>query len=444
MIDLPLLVERMTAGAAPYELPVPSLATGSPANLCMADLDADWTVGEAGYESRSGNSCFAGRELRGRVLMTVAAGSVAWRERGFSIRLADGRRRARASRCAPGGDVKLDRSRAALAVIDVQEAFRPAVLDFDQVARNTAVLVQGARILGVPVLVTEQYPKGLGQHRARGRRAPEGIEPLEKVCFSAVEAERLSSALAEHERDQVLLCGIETHVCVNQTAEDLLGDGFEVHIAADAVTSRTAQNRELGLHKMEHAGATLTSVETALFELLRQAGTPEFKEMQKLVDEVDRHAYVLLEDGTRLDGEAAGAPVPAVGRGRLQHRDDRLPGGGHRPLLQRPGDHVHLSADRQLRRLGRQHGVRPRARARGDHARAGEPAPGGRRGRLARLAEREGDPGDRRHRHPRAGAPHPRPRRDARRRVPGEVTERQARELIAAEPSMSGRDLAAV
>jgi dihydroorotase len=90
VLDLPLLVERMTAGAAPYELPVPSLATGSPANLCMADLDAAWTVGESGYESRSANSCFAGRELRGRVLMTVAAGSVAWRDRGFSIRLADG------------------------------------------------------------------------------------------------------------------------------------------------------------------------------------------------------------------------------------------------------------------------------------------------------------------------------------------------------------------
>ena len=85
------------------------------------------------------------------------------------------------------------------------------------------------------------------------------------------------------ERDQLLLCGIESHVCVNQTAEDLLAGGFEVHVATDAVSSRTEHNRELGIHKMEQSGAHLTSVETALFELLRVAGTPEFKDVQKLV-----------------------------------------------------------------------------------------------------------------------------------------------------------------
>jgi dihydroorotase len=88
VLSLPLVVERMTAGAAIYGLPVPTLAKGSPANLCLVDLDAAWVVGESGYESRSDNSCFAGRELRGRVLMTVAAGVVAYRERNFSIRLA--------------------------------------------------------------------------------------------------------------------------------------------------------------------------------------------------------------------------------------------------------------------------------------------------------------------------------------------------------------------
>jgi dihydroorotase len=88
VLDLPLVVERMTAGAEPYGLAVPTLAKDAPANLCLADLEARWSVGESGYESRSENSCFAGRELRGRVLMTVAAGSVVWRERGFAIRLA--------------------------------------------------------------------------------------------------------------------------------------------------------------------------------------------------------------------------------------------------------------------------------------------------------------------------------------------------------------------
>ena len=89
VIELPLLVERMTAGGVPYGLPTPTLAKGARADLCLADLEAEWTVGESGYESRSENSCFAGRRLRGRVLMTLAAGSVAWRERGFAIRLAE-------------------------------------------------------------------------------------------------------------------------------------------------------------------------------------------------------------------------------------------------------------------------------------------------------------------------------------------------------------------
>jgi nicotinamidase-related amidase len=179
--------------------------------------------------------------------------------------------------------VKLDRSRTALVVVDVQEAFRPAVLDFDQVAAGVSVLVRGARILGLPTLVTEQYPKGLGHTVGEVAEHLDDVEPIEKVCFSAVQAQGFSRALVEARRDQVLLCGIESHVCVNQTAEDLLAEGTEVHVAQDAVTSRTADNRALGLHKMERSGATVTSVETALFELLREAGTPEFKEVQALV-----------------------------------------------------------------------------------------------------------------------------------------------------------------
>jgi nicotinamidase-related amidase len=178
--------------------------------------------------------------------------------------------------------VKLDRARAALAVIDVQEGFRTAVLDFERVAGNVAVLVEGARILGLPVLVTEQYPKGLGATVPEVARHLDGIEPIEKVSFSAFDADGFPAALAD-DRDQVVLCGIEAHVCVNQTAEDLLATGREVHVVQDAVSSRTAENRELGLHKMERGGAVVTSVETALFELLREAGTPEFKQIQTLV-----------------------------------------------------------------------------------------------------------------------------------------------------------------
>jgi nicotinamidase-related amidase len=171
----------------------------------------------------------------------------------------------------------LDRGRAALVVVDVQEAFRPAVRDFERVAVNAGVLVQGARVLGVPVMASEQYPKGLG-HTVPEVELGE-VEPIEKVCFSAAAAEGFDL----DGREQVLLCGIESHVCVSQTAHDLLDRGMEVHVARDAVTSRTEENRELGLHKMESAGAVLTSVETALFELLGAAGGEEFKQVQGLI-----------------------------------------------------------------------------------------------------------------------------------------------------------------
>ena len=179
--------------------------------------------------------------------------------------------------------MKLDRSRTALVVVDVQEAFRPAVLDFDQVARNVATLVRGAAILGLPTFLTEQYPSGLGHTVPEVAEHLDGVIPVEKTAFSALEANGFAAALAEARSDQELLCGIESHVCVNQTAEDLLANGAQVHVAQDAVTSRTAENRALGLHKMEHSGAAVTSVETALFELLREAGTPEFKQVQALI-----------------------------------------------------------------------------------------------------------------------------------------------------------------
>jgi nicotinamidase-related amidase len=173
----------------------------------------------------------------------------------------------------------LDRGRAALVVVDVQEAFRPAVLDFDSVAAGVAALVRGAHILGLPVVATEQYPKGLGATVPEVAEHLDGIEPIAKVSFSAAAADGFDL----DGRDQALVCGIESHVCVSQTAHDLLDRGVEVHVARDAVTSRTEANRELGLHKMEASGAVVTSVETALFELLGAAGTDEFKQVQGLI-----------------------------------------------------------------------------------------------------------------------------------------------------------------
>jgi nicotinamidase-related amidase len=170
----------------------------------------------------------------------------------------------------------LDRDRAALVVVDVQEGFRPYDA-FAGVAASCAKLIAAARLLGVPALVSEQYPKGLGHS------APElGLqdEPrIEKSVFSAARAEGFDL----RGRDQAIVCGIETHVCVSQTAHDLLGKGVEVHIPADAVGSRHAIDYERGLERLERAGAVVGTVEAALFELLERAGTPEFKSIQKLI-----------------------------------------------------------------------------------------------------------------------------------------------------------------
>jgi nicotinamidase-related amidase len=172
----------------------------------------------------------------------------------------------------------LDRDRATLLVVDVQESFRPVIHRFDHMAGQVAKLVQGAEAVGVPVLVTEQYPKGLGP------TVPEvaehlDVSPIAKVCFAATDAEGFDLK----GRDQVLICGIEAHICVSQTAHALIDQGVEVHVAADACSSRTQEDRSTGLLKMTSAGAIPSSVETALFELLGEAGGEEFKTIQALV-----------------------------------------------------------------------------------------------------------------------------------------------------------------
>jgi nicotinamidase-related amidase len=197
---------------------------------------------------------------------------------------------------------KLDRERVALVVIDVQESFRKALPDFERVAKATATLIEGAEAIGIPIVVSEQYPKGLGETASEVADAlPEGTEPLEKLVFSAAEAEGFDLG----GRDQALICGIETHVCVNQTVLDLLDSGVEVQVAEDAVGSRFPENKRVGLEKMERAGAVMTSVETALFELLGRAGTDEFKRVQKLI--LDYAPNKVMQG--RPAGVAEGRPV---------------------------------------------------------------------------------------------------------------------------------------
>lgn len=169
-------------------------------------------------------------------------------------------------------------------VVDVQEAFRPVIHGFDELARQLGILIAGFGVLEAPIIVTEQYPKGLGATIAEVAAAlPEGVTPIEKLRFSACGVPAVEEALSASGVDSWVVCGVETHVCVNQTAHDLLGRGFGVHVPVDAVSSRTSANREVGLQAMAANGARLSSVETILFEMLEEAGGAEFKAISKLV-----------------------------------------------------------------------------------------------------------------------------------------------------------------
>lgn len=178
----------------------------------------------------------------------------------------------------------LDAARAAVVVIDMQESFRQPIPDFSETAARIALVAHAARLLGVPVVVTEQYPKGLG-HTAPEILAvlPEGTEPVEKTAFSSCGAQAFVARLEATGARQIVLCGIEAHICVNQTAHDLLARGYQVHLLNDCITARTAQNREAGLSKMRQSGALPSTTELALFELLRDARHEQFKAIQKLI-----------------------------------------------------------------------------------------------------------------------------------------------------------------
>lgn len=178
----------------------------------------------------------------------------------------------------------LSRDGTGLIVVDVQEGFRPVIDGFDTMARNVGILAEGFGILGRPVLISEQYPKGLGHTVAEVEdRLPAFTDRVEKMRFSACGVDAFEQALTRARCTRWVVCGIETHVCVNQTVLDLIARGYDVHVAEDAVSSRTAANRRIGLDKMRAAGAHTTSAEMALFEMLEQAGGDEFKAISKLV-----------------------------------------------------------------------------------------------------------------------------------------------------------------
>ncbi|MDY0001118.1 MAG: isochorismatase family protein [Polyangia bacterium] len=191
----------------------------------------------------------------------------------------------------PGDRLCLHRARAALLVIDVQARLCTAMNPdrLRRVRQNTVILVEGAKALGLPVFVTEQYPKGIGPTVEDVAAAlPPGQRIFEKLTFSCAGVPELMEALdalAASGRDQLLVAGMETHVCVFQTVRDLLltDPPRAVFAVEDAMISRTEENHAVGLELMARAGAVRTSAEAALFDLLGQAGTAEFKKVSKLI-----------------------------------------------------------------------------------------------------------------------------------------------------------------
>jgi nicotinamidase-related amidase len=170
-----------------------------------------------------------------------------------------------------------------LLVIDVQEKLLAAIPDGRRVVWNIRRLIDGAGILGLPVAATEQYPKGLGA------TAPELADRLDeipsKLTFSCGGCPAIFQDFRDRGVHKILLAGIEAHVCVQQTALDLLSDGWNVFVAVDAMASRKEIDYRTALRRMDSAGAVLTTVEAALFEWCRIAGTPEFKEISRLAQE---------------------------------------------------------------------------------------------------------------------------------------------------------------
>lgn len=180
------------------------------------------------------------------------------------------------------GKFTLNREDTALLVIDIQERLAPVMEYKDQVIRNNAILIVAAREMGFPVLATEQYPKGLGRTVVELQDLIPEESIFVKNSFTGY-TDEVKTALAELDKKQILITGMETHVCVFQTVRALINDDYQVFVVGDAVASRTKANFLNGLDLMQAMGAVITNTETVVFDLLKVSGTPEFKVMSKLI-----------------------------------------------------------------------------------------------------------------------------------------------------------------
>jgi nicotinamidase-related amidase len=180
-------------------------------------------------------------------------------------------------------DLMLNRNDSMLVVIDFQQKLLAAFEEPTKLARACADMVKFAKILRLPILWTEQYPKGLGPTVDEIARELAGIQPVEKLTFSCFGEPRFVESLAQYSAKQLIVCGIETHICVEQTALDAIACGYDVHVVADACGSRNNRDHEAGLRKMERGGAVVTCMEMALYEMLGRSDTDEFREILQLI-----------------------------------------------------------------------------------------------------------------------------------------------------------------
>jgi len=177
----------------------------------------------------------------------------------------------------------LDIQSCCLVVVDVQGKLAQLMHDKESLFKNIQILIQAAKILNIPILWCQQCPQSLGPTISQIAELLSDNKPINKASFSCCGCDKFNTNLSKLVRKQVLLCGIEAHVCIYQTAVDLLRKGFSVEVVSDAVSSRTLENKQIAMNRMTAEGAKISSTEMALFELLKTADHPHFKQIAKLV-----------------------------------------------------------------------------------------------------------------------------------------------------------------
>ena len=176
----------------------------------------------------------------------------------------------------------LNKDNTILLIIDIQERLAPAMENKEGIISNTNILIETAKQMSMPIIVTEQYPKGIGHTVTEVKDNLVNEKLFEKISFSAY-IDDIKDTIKQTGRKKVVITGIETHICVFQTARDLISDGYEVFVSSDAVSSRVKENYINGLELIKEMGAVITNTESIVFDLLKKAGTPEFKVLSKLI-----------------------------------------------------------------------------------------------------------------------------------------------------------------